>query len=76
MSDPLRIPVVVDDPDDPRIRDFIGLRDRDLRLRDRATSADPEPQSSMFVAEGDSVVARAVRAGPGEVVPVDTELAP
>lgn len=63
MTDPLRIPVVVDDPDDPRIRDFIGLRDRDLRLRDRATSADPEPQSSMFVAEGDPVVARAVRAG-------------
>lgn len=54
---------VIDDPADPRIADFVGLRDRDLRLRERATSADAEPQESVFVAEGDPVVARAVRAG-------------
>ena len=55
MSDPVR----VDDPADPRIADFIGLRDRELRTR--AGAADPRP--AVFVAEGDPVVERAVRAG-------------
>lgn len=50
---------MVDDPDDPRIADFVGLRDRELRTR--AVAADPRP--SMVVAEGDPVVARAARAG-------------
>lgn len=54
---------VIDDPDDGRIADFVGLRDRDLRLRERATSGGPDPQEAVFVAEGDPVVARAVRAG-------------
>jgi len=62
---PVRLDDVVDDPDDARIRDFIGLRDRDLRLRARATAAGAEPEEAVFVAEGDPVVERAVRAGYG-----------
>ena len=53
----------IDDPDDARIADFVGLRDRDLRLRARATATTADPQESVFIAEGDPVVARAVRAG-------------
>ena len=51
----------VDDPDDPRIADFVGLRDRELarpRVRGRRAVA-----NGMFVAEGDVVVERALRAG-------------
>lgn len=58
-----RLAAVVDDPADERIADFVGLRDRDLRLRARATSADDNPLDAVFVAEGDPVVARALRAG-------------
>lgn len=66
MSGPEGVPsltAVVDDPADPRIAAFVGLRDRDLRLRDRATATTDDPQESVFVAEGDPVVDRAVRAG-------------
>lgn len=51
----------VDDPDDPRIADFVGLRDRELagpRVRGRRAVA-----NGVFVAEGDVVVERALRAG-------------
>jgi tRNA G18 (ribose-2'-O)-methylase SpoU len=51
----------VDDPDDPRIAEFVGLRDRELagpRGRGRRV-----PASGLFIAEGDVVVARALRAG-------------
>jgi tRNA G18 (ribose-2'-O)-methylase SpoU len=51
----------VDDPDDPHIAEFVGLRDRDLagpRLGGRRDVAD-----GVFVAEGDVVVDRALRAG-------------
>lgn len=58
---------IVTDPADPRIADFVGLRDRDLRLRDRATAAAANsgvpPLEAVFIAEGDSVVVRALRAG-------------
>lgn len=54
---------VVVDPSDPRVAAFVGLRDRDLRLRARATAASDDPQEAVFVAEGDPVVQRAVRAG-------------
>lgn len=54
---------MVTDPSDERIAPFVGLRDRDLRLRARATSASDDPQLAVFVAEGDPVVQRAVRAG-------------
>lgn len=55
--------LVVTDPADERIREFVGLRDRDLRVRDRATAASETPLDAVFIAEGDPVVARAVRAG-------------
>lgn len=51
----------VDDPDDPRIADFVGLRDRELagpRVGGRRKVA-----QGVFVAEGDVVTARALRAG-------------
>lgn len=49
----------VDDPDDPRVADFVGLRDRTLRTRVGAS----EPRPAVVVAEGDPVVSRALRAG-------------
>ena len=51
----------VDDPDDPRIAEFVGLRDRELagpRIGGRRV-----PGDGVFVAEGDVVVERALRAG-------------
>lgn len=48
--------IPVDVPDDPRIADFVGLRDRDLARR-------PHRRPGVFIAEGDIVVARALRAG-------------
>ena len=50
----------VDDPDDPRIGDFVGLRDHDLRRRREGRGGD---LAGLFVAEGDVVVQRALRAG-------------
>jgi tRNA G18 (ribose-2'-O)-methylase SpoU len=51
----------VDDPDDPRIAEFVGLRDRDLAgPRERGRRV---PGNGVFVAEGDIVVERALRAG-------------
>ena len=51
----------VDDPDDPRIGEFVGLRDRELAgPRERGRRV---PGAGIFVAEGDVVVARALRAG-------------
>lgn len=52
--------LLVDDPDDARIADFIGLRDHELRRRREAQGGD---MAGLFVAEGDIVVQRAVRAG-------------
>jgi len=53
-----RIPV--DDPADPRIAEFIGLRDAQLRRRREAAGGD---LAAIFIAEGDIVIERAVRAG-------------
>lgn len=51
--------IQIDDPDDERLADFIGLRDRELR-----THADSQqPEVAVFIAEGDIVVERALRAG-------------
>ena len=44
--------VAVDDPADPRIAAFVGLRDRELRVQD-----------GQFVAESDILIARATEAG-------------
>ncbi len=48
------------DPDDPRIAEYSGLRDHDLRRRREAPGGDLH---GIFVAEGDIVVERALRAG-------------
>ncbi len=50
----------VDDPDDVRIEVFQGLRDHVLRRRREESGGDME---GVFVAEGDLVVERALRAG-------------
>src|SRR5918993_6029847 len=54
-----RIPtdIRIDDPGDPRIAHFVGLRDREL--------ARPAPtgEPGVFIAEGDVVAERAIRAG-------------
>ena len=52
--------ISVEDPNDPRIAEFIGLRDADLRRRRELPDGD---LAGIFVAEGDIVVARALRAG-------------
>ncbi len=58
MSNPAWIPV--DDVADPRIAEFVGLRDADLRRRRETEGGD---LAGIFVAEGDIVVERALRAG-------------
>jgi tRNA G18 (ribose-2'-O)-methylase SpoU len=51
----------VADPDDPRIAEFVGLRDRELAgPRERGRRV---PSTGIFIAEGDVVVARALGAG-------------
>lgn len=50
----------IDDPADPRIEEFLGLRDHELRRRREAPNGD---LAGIFIAEGDLVVERALRAG-------------
>jgi len=52
--------IPVEDLADPRIEEFVGLRDADLRRRREAPGGD---LAGIFVAEGDLVVERALRAG-------------
>lgn len=54
------VDVAVEDPGDPRIRVFMGLRDHDLRRRREAPGGDME---GIFVAEGALVAGRALAAG-------------
>ncbi|PGH51327.1 RNA methyltransferase [Streptomyces sp. Ru87] len=49
-------PVTVDDPGDPRLRDYTGLTDVELRRR-------REPAEGLFIAEGEKVIRRAGQAG-------------
>jgi tRNA G18 (ribose-2'-O)-methylase SpoU len=49
--------VPIDDPRDPRIAHFVGLRDRELARRV------PAGGQGVFIAEGDIVAERAIRAG-------------
>ncbi|MCF3963286.1 TrmH family RNA methyltransferase [Streptomyces fuscigenes] len=49
-------PVVLDDPDDPRLADYTSLTDVELRRR-------REPAEGLFIAEGEKVIRRAVGAG-------------
>ena len=46
----------IDDPADPRLRDYTGLTDMELRKR-------AEPEQGLFIAEGEKVIARALAAG-------------
>lgn len=48
--------ITVDDPDDPRLSDYIGLTDVELRRR-------REPAEGLFIAEGEKVIRRARQAG-------------
>ncbi|MET7762519.1 RNA methyltransferase [Streptomyces sp. NPDC005393] len=48
--------ITVDDPDDPRLRDFTGLTDVELRRK-------REPAEGLFIAEGEKVIRRARHAG-------------
>ncbi|WP_149183804.1 RNA methyltransferase [Streptomyces sp. TRM49041] len=48
--------ITVDDPDDPRLRDYTGLTDVELRRR-------REPEEGLFIAEGEKVIRRARQAG-------------
>lgn len=48
--------ITVDDPDDPRLRDYTGLTDVELRRR-------REPAEGLFIAEGEKVIRRARLAG-------------
>jgi len=54
------VPIPVSDVSDPRIEEFIGLRDHELRRRRESPGGD---LAGIFIAEGDLVVERAVRAG-------------
>ena len=49
--------VPIDDPGDPLIASFVGLRDRELARRV------PAGEPGVFIAEGDIVAERAIRAG-------------
>ncbi|MEV0092879.1 RNA methyltransferase [Streptomyces sp. NPDC050738] len=48
--------ITVEDPDDPRLRDFTGLTDVELRRK-------REPVEGLFIAEGERVIRRARDAG-------------
>ncbi|MGI5351165.1 TrmH family RNA methyltransferase [Streptomyces sp. CA-250714] len=48
--------VTVDDPDDPRLSDYTGLTDVELRRK-------REPAEGLFIAEGEKVIRRARHAG-------------
>ncbi|MFB8248467.1 TrmH family RNA methyltransferase [Streptomyces sp. NPDC055952] len=48
--------ITVEDPDDPRLRDYTGLTDVDLRRK-------REPAEGLFIAEGEKVIRRAKDAG-------------
>ena len=48
--------ITVEDPDDPRLRDYTGLTDVELRRK-------REPAEGLFIAEGEKVIRRARQAG-------------
>ncbi|MFD8015230.1 TrmH family RNA methyltransferase [Streptomyces sp. NPDC058955] len=48
--------ITITDPDDPRLRDYTGLTDVELRRR-------REPAEGLFIAEGEKVIRRARQAG-------------
>ena len=48
--------ITIEDPNDPRLADYVGLTDVELRRR-------REPQEGLFIAEGEKVIRRARAAG-------------
>ena len=50
----------MEDPDDPRLVEYFGLRDHELRQRRERPGGD---MAGLFVAEGDAVIERAIAAG-------------
>ena len=48
--------ITIEDPNDPRLGDYVGLTDVELRRR-------REPQEGLFIAEGEKVIRRARAAG-------------
>ncbi|MEU4213286.1 RNA methyltransferase [Streptomyces sp. NPDC026206] len=48
--------ITIEDPDDPRLHDYTGLTDVELRRR-------REPAEGLFIAEGEKVIRRAGQAG-------------
>ncbi|WP_042404597.1 TrmH family RNA methyltransferase [Streptacidiphilus carbonis] len=48
--------ITIDDPQDPRLRDYVALTDVELRRR-------REPEEGLFIAEGEKVIRRARLAG-------------
>ncbi|WFB06601.1 RNA methyltransferase [Streptomyces sp. LX-29] len=48
--------ITIDDADDPRLSDYVGLTDVELRRR-------REPEEGLFIAEGEKVIRRARQAG-------------
>ncbi|MEU3451446.1 RNA methyltransferase [Streptomyces thermolilacinus] len=50
--------LTIDDPGDPRLHDYTGLTDVELRRR-------REPEEGLFIAEGEKVIRRALQAGYG-----------
>ncbi|WP_394435470.1 TrmH family RNA methyltransferase [Streptomyces sp. SGAir0957] len=55
MAEPQGL-LTIDDPDDPRLRDYTGLTDVELRRK-------REPAEGLFIAEGEKVIRRAKQAG-------------
>lgn len=53
---PTGAPQWIEDPDDPRVREYVGLTDVALRTR-------CEPQAGLYMAESEKVVRRAMAAG-------------
>ena len=48
--------ITIEDPQDPRLRDFVALTDVELRRR-------REPEEGLFIAEGEKVIRRARQSG-------------
>ncbi|MEV5609813.1 RNA methyltransferase [Streptomyces sp. NPDC052225] len=55
MAEPQGL-ITIDDPADPRLRDYTGLTDVELRRK-------REPAEGLFIAEGEKVIRRAKQAG-------------
>jgi tRNA G18 (ribose-2'-O)-methylase SpoU len=80
LDSPLVAVIPIDDPADPRIRVFRGLRDHQLRMFRERTDAELSP---MCIVEGDRLMQRALAAGlelvsilrdPDRPEPIESEL--